>query len=140
MCHTKVAVNFDTGDFEYISSPVRDFDIFYALAVVICKKWKKGQTDHMGKRIAQLRRMRGLSQAKLAKALGLSVSAIAMYEQDRREPSISILIALAAALDVTIDYLLTGLPPAEPSFAPDIDISHPQLIATILATALHIGK
>lgn len=93
----------------------------------------------MGERIAQLRRKRGLSQTKLAQALGLRTSTVAMYEQDRREPSVTIIIALARTLGVTIDYLLTGLPPTESSFAPDIDISHPQLIATILATAWHIG-
>lgn len=94
----------------------------------------------MGKRIAQLRRRRGLSQANLAKALGISTSAIAMYEQGRREPSVSIIIALAATLDVTIDYLLTGQPPAKPSLDPGIDNNHSQLIATILVTAWHIGK
>ena len=57
----------------------------------------------MGERIAQLRRSKGLSQAALAQALGLSTSAIAMYEQGRREPSVSTIIALADALDVTID-------------------------------------
>lgn len=61
----------------------------------------------MGERIAQLRRMRGLSQAKLASALGLSTSTIAMYEQGRREPSVSILVALADTLGVTLDYLIT---------------------------------
>ena len=38
----------------------------------------------MGERIAQLRRMHGLSQAKLACALGLSTGTIAMYEQGGR--------------------------------------------------------
>lgn len=86
----------------------------------------------MGERIAQLRRSKGLSQAALAQALGLSTSAIAMYEQGRREPSVSTIIALADALDVTIDYLLTGQPSAT-------DSPHDNLIPTILATALHIG-
>ena len=89
----------------------------------------------MGERIAQLRRRQGLSQAKLACALGLSTSTIAMYEQGRREPSVSVLIALADALGVTIDYLITGCLPQSPT----IDNTHAHLIATILSTALHIG-
>ena len=89
----------------------------------------------MSDRIAELRHMRGLSQAALAKALGLSTSTIAMYEQGRREPSVSVIIALADALGVTIDYLLTGQPP-QPSAT---DNPHESLIPTILATALHIG-
>ena len=93
----------------------------------------------MGERIAQLRRNNGLSQAKLARTLGVSTSTIAMYEQGRREPSVSIIVALAAALGVTIDYLLTGHPPQELSFAPGIDNNHSQLIATIICTAWHIG-
>ena len=49
----------------------------------------------MGNRIAQLRHKKGLSQAALGRKLGLSASAIGMYEQGRREPSSSILISLA---------------------------------------------
>ena len=90
----------------------------------------------MGERIAQLRRRQGLSQAKLACALGLSTSTIAMYEQGRREPSVSVLIALADALGVTIDYLLTGHPPQ----SPPIDNTHAHLVATILHTAWYMGK
>ena len=94
----------------------------------------------MGERIAQLRRKHGLSQAKLANALGLSASTIAMYEQGRREPSISIIVALADALGVTIDYLLTGRSRQETSFSFEIDNNRFQRIATILCIALHIGK
>jgi len=62
----------------------------------------------MGNRIALLRQKKGLSQAALGRKLGLSASAIGMYEQGRREPSISILILLAKEFGVTIDDLLTG--------------------------------
>ena len=92
----------------------------------------------MGERIAQLRHEKGLSQATLAKALGLSASTIAMYEQGRREPSVSILIALAAALGVTIDFLLTGQPPQQSSHVSNNAPS--RLAATVRATAWHIGK
>lgn len=88
----------------------------------------------MGERIAHLRRNKGWSQAKLAKILGLSTSTVAMYEQGRREPPISVIIALANALGVTIDYLITGHPPQYPK----IDNAHAHLIATILHTAWHI--
>ena len=94
----------------------------------------------MGTRIAQLRRRKGLNQAKLAQLLDLSTSTIAMYEQGRREPSVSIIVALADALGVTIHYLLTGRSPQETSFAPGIDNNHSRLIATILHTAWHIGR
>ena len=93
----------------------------------------------MGERIAQLRRKRGLSQTKLAQALGLRTSTVAMYEQGRREPSVTIIIALARTLGVTIDYLLTGQSPHQSTLIPVSDSAPPRLVATILATAWHIG-
>lgn len=64
----------------------------------------------LGARIAALRREMGQSQAELAKCLGVSPSAVGMYEQGRREPSGAILVALAANFGVSTDYLLTGIP------------------------------
>ena len=64
----------------------------------------------LGRRIGALRRERGLSQAALAARLGISPSAMGMYEQGRREPSADTLVALARELNVTTDFLLTGKP------------------------------
>ena len=61
-----------------------------------------------GSRVAKLRKDAGLSQKELAKRIGVSTSAIGMYEQDRREPSADILLALAGEFHVSLDYLLTG--------------------------------
>lgn len=49
-----------------------------------------------------------MSQAQLAKALHISPSALGMYEQGRREPSIDILIMLSNLFRVSLDYLITG--------------------------------
>lgn len=62
----------------------------------------------LGERIAALRRRAGLSQAELAERLQISASAMGMYEQGRREPSVDTLVALARELDVSTDFLLTG--------------------------------
>lgn len=62
----------------------------------------------LGERIAALRRARGLSQAELARKLGISASTMGMYEQSRREPSVQTLVALARELEVSTDLLLTG--------------------------------
>ncbi len=62
----------------------------------------------LGERIAALRRRAGLSQAELAQRLQISASAMGMYEQGRREPSVDTLIAMAEELQVSIDFLLTG--------------------------------
>ena len=62
----------------------------------------------LGRRISALRKQRGLSQAELANRLGISASAMGMYEQGRREPSAETLVALSRELQVTTDFLLTG--------------------------------
>ena len=64
----------------------------------------------IGQRIAALRKNAHLSQAELARILGVSPSAVGMYEQGRREPSAAGLVALAQVFGVTTDYLLTGKP------------------------------
>ena len=61
-------------------------------------------------RSAALRREAGLSQAELAQRLQVSPSALGMYEQERREPSMQTLVKLSRELGVTTDYLLTGTP------------------------------
>ena len=65
-------------------------------------------TALLGERIAALRRQAGLSQAELAHRLQISASAMGMYEQGRREPSVDTLIAMARELEVSTDFLLTG--------------------------------
>lgn len=62
----------------------------------------------LGQRIALLRRQAGMSQAELAARMGVSASAVGMYEQGRREPSAEGLVALAEIFRVSTDYLLTG--------------------------------
>ena len=62
----------------------------------------------LGERIAALRRTRGMSQANLAGRLGISASAMGMYEQGRREPSLQTVVDLARELEVSTDFLLTG--------------------------------
>ena len=64
----------------------------------------------LGARIASLRQGFGLSQAELAKRLHISTSAVGMYEQGRREPSVDTLIALSKEFGVSLDYLLSGRP------------------------------
>lgn len=62
----------------------------------------------LGARIAALRHTRRWSQQELAKKLGVSASAVGMYEQGRREPDCETLVALARLFGVSTDYLLTG--------------------------------
>ena len=71
---------------------------------------RNGVMRMRGARIAALRRQAGMSQAELARQLGVSPSAVGMYEQGRREPSSDVLVQLGKIFGVSVDYLLTGTP------------------------------
>lgn len=74
----------------------------------------------LGMRIAILRVSKGWSQAELSRRIGVSSSAIGMYEQGRREPSLGLLMRLAQEFGVTTDYLLMGETPySDLSVAPN---------------------
>lgn len=69
-------------------------------------------------RIADVRKMRGLSQAKLAKMLGVAQNTVSNWENGAREPDNENLKKLAQALGCTVDYLLC-LDTASSDFPPD---------------------
>lgn len=60
----------------------------------------------LGDKLRDLRNERNLSQAQLAKRIGVTNSTIALYETGDRLPSLPRLIALSKSLGVTTDYLL----------------------------------
>ena len=62
----------------------------------------------LGKRIAMLRRQKGLKQEDLANTLGISSQAVSKWENDQTCPDISLLPKLAELLGVTVDELLSG--------------------------------
>ena len=59
--------------------------------------------------LAALRKRKGLTQAELAVAIGVSTSAVGNWEAGLRRPRYETLLRLASVLGVTIDDLL--LPP-----------------------------
>lgn len=59
-----------------------------------------------GKRIVGLRKSHGLTQAELAKSIGISRSALSLYEIEKREPDIETLRKFSSIFNVTVDYLL----------------------------------
>ena len=67
-----------------------------------------------GARIAALRKAAGMNQTALAQKLKISTSAVGMYEQGRREPSLQIVAKMAEIFGVTIDFLVTGKPLTDP--------------------------
>jgi transcriptional regulator with XRE-family HTH domain len=61
------------------------------------------------KRIRDLRKERGLTQAELAKVLKVSARTIGFYETGERDPDTDTLKKLADFFCVSIDYLLSRL-------------------------------
>ena len=62
----------------------------------------------LANQIIFLRKRAGMSQSQLAEKLNVSPSAVGMYEQGRRTPSIDILILIAKIFSVSLDYLIMG--------------------------------
>ncbi len=60
----------------------------------------------IGKRIKELRVERKLSQAALAKQIGVSQKAIDYWEREVNEPKASYIVALHNFFHVSADYLL----------------------------------
>ena len=62
----------------------------------------------LANQIIFLRKRAGMSQSQLAEKLNVSPSAVGMYEQGRRVPSVDLLILLARLFGVSLDYLIIG--------------------------------
>lgn len=62
----------------------------------------------IGQYMKQLRLQHQMTQAELAERLGLSTSAVGMYEQGRREPEISVITQMCRVFNVPADSLLFG--------------------------------
>jgi transcriptional regulator with XRE-family HTH domain len=65
-------------------------------------------------RISRLRRSRGWKQKELAAKIGSSLFQVSKMERGRYVPRASTLVRLADALEVTVDFLLTGRRPRAP--------------------------
>lgn len=63
----------------------------------------------LGEKIKQLRKNKGITQADLAQAMGLSQQAVARWEVNRSEPDNETMCRLASYFGVSSDYLL-GIP------------------------------
>lgn len=60
----------------------------------------------ISQRIKELRLINDMTQAELAAKLGISSSAVGMYEQGRRKPDSEMLKSISKVFDVSVDYLL----------------------------------
>lgn len=62
----------------------------------------------LGKRIASLRKEKGLTQAALGEKAGLDRVAIGYIEQGKRRATVTTLYRIAQSLDVSLESLVSG--------------------------------
>lgn len=73
------------------------------------KQSESKQLEALGKRIAKVRKEKGITQERIAERTGFTVISIGYIEQGRRSPRIATLHKIAAALGVPIAELFKGL-------------------------------
>ncbi len=78
---------------------------------------KKGEKMNIGERLKSVRLQAGLSQRDLAEKVDVSAQAVSKYERGMDTPSSPVLIRLAKALGVRVEYLLRPI---------NITLSQPQ--------------
>ncbi len=59
-----------------------------------------------GERLLELRKERNISQATLAKLLGVSSGIVCLWETNRSEPTAPNIVKIAEFFNVTTDFLL----------------------------------
>ncbi len=68
----------------------------------------------IGNRITSLRKAQQLSQEEMAEKIGVSRQAVSKWETDACAPDAYNLIALAKALNTSVEYIVTGKTSEEP--------------------------
>jgi len=58
--------------------------------------------------LREIRKKRNINQQRVALDLNISREALSHYENDRRDPSLAMLVRMSEYFNVSIDYLITG--------------------------------
>lgn len=66
------------------------------------------ENNNIGTRIAELRKEKGMTQAKLATVINISEKAISKWESAGSCPDIDVLIKLSDFFGVSLDYIIRG--------------------------------
>ena len=56
--------------------------------------------------LLEIRKERGIGQVELARAIGVSKGIVSLWENGKREPTLSNLLALSDFFQVSLDYLV----------------------------------
>jgi transcriptional regulator with XRE-family HTH domain len=74
-------------------------------------QWSRRITEEVGKRLAEHRKQKGLSQAALGEKLGLEKESVSRIESGKIAPSLSRLAMFCDALDLSFEELLMEVSP-----------------------------
>ncbi len=75
-------------------------DKYTAYAMLMKAKTEQEYLDSLGKRLAQARKLKGVTQEQLASAAGMHSTAIAFIETGARRPLVSTIYRLAEGLGI----------------------------------------
>ncbi|QIE47456.1 helix-turn-helix domain-containing protein [Pseudohalocynthiibacter aestuariivivens] len=78
------------------------------MTAVSLEGWYDPDATTFGDRVAGAREQAGMSQAQLAKRLGIKKKTLEEWENDHSEPRANRLSMMAGLMNVTITWLLTG--------------------------------
>jgi transcriptional regulator with XRE-family HTH domain len=91
----------------------------------------------LGQRIVEIRRRQQMSQAELARRLGVVGSRLNHWEKGSHLPSLPQVVEIAVALKVGLDELVLGKDPA-PDRAQNLTPRQKERLATCLRTAMEV--
>ena len=77
---------------------------------------------NLADRIQQLRKRKGISQEELADRIGVSRQAVSKWESGQTSPDLEKIVLLSEFFEVTTDYLLKGVSPAQAQTEPGAQI------------------
>src|SRR5581483_6960765 len=90
---------------------------------------------HVGSRVRMRRLMLGLSQTKLADALGIAFQQVQKYEKGKNRVSASRLQQMSNILEVPVPFFFEGLPTASDAAKGKATASSPAYVNEFLATS-----
>lgn len=97
---------YEAGTVEPGMEKINEIARFFKVTTDYLFGMETGGNTMIGGKIADLRKELELSQEEMAKKIGVSRSALSLYEIDRREPDLETVKKIASLFGVTTDYLL----------------------------------
>lgn len=83
------------------------FESFFAKTIANCDKlWYDIGMKVFAERLMEMRKERGLSQATVARDLGVSLGIVCYWETNKSDPTASNIAKVARYFNVSSDYLL----------------------------------